>query len=34
MRPLSALPGFLNDPALPTIVAVVAAMLALALTFR
>jgi len=34
MRPSSALPGFLNDSALPTIVAVVAAMLALALTFR
>ncbi len=34
MRPSSALPGFLNDPALHTIVAVVAAMLALALTFR
>ena len=34
MRPSSALPGFLSDPALPTVVAVVAVMLALALTFR
>jgi hypothetical protein len=34
MRPSSALPGFLSDPALPTVVAVVAVMLALVLTFR
>ena len=37
MRLSSALPGFLSDPALPTVVAVVAvvaAMLALAITFR
>jgi hypothetical protein len=34
MRPSIALPGFLSDPALPTVVAVVAAMLALAITFR
>ena len=34
MRLSSALPGFLSDPALPTVVAVVAVMLALVLTFR
>jgi hypothetical protein len=34
MRPSSVLPGFLSDPALPTVVGVVAVMLALVLTFR
>jgi hypothetical protein len=34
MRPSGTLPGFLSDPALPTVVAVVVVTLALALTLR
>jgi hypothetical protein len=34
MRPSSTLHGFLSDPALPTVLAVVALTLALALAFR
>jgi hypothetical protein len=34
MRPPNTLPGFLSDPTLPTVVAVVAVTLALALTLK
>jgi hypothetical protein len=34
MRRSNTLPGFLSDPALPTVIAVVAITLALALTLR
>jgi hypothetical protein len=34
MRPSSTVPGLLRDPALPTVIAVVALTLALALTLK